>query len=152
LTKLDRASMAVSLEARCPLLDHRVVEFVFRLPPGLRARAGSSKHLLRRVLARHVPAELVDRPKRGFSLPIHAWLRGPLRDWAEDLLDPRRLAEAGLVEPAPVRSAWRQHLEGRTDRRFPIWNLLMLEAWRRRWLRRPAEREPTGRAAVGTAR
>jgi len=152
LTKLDRASMAVSLEARCPLLDHRVVAFVFRLPPGLRARGGSGKYLLRRLLARHLPDELVDRGKRGFSLPIHDWLRGPLRDWAEDLLDPRRLAEAGLVEPAPVRSAWRQHLEGRTDRRFPIWNLLMLEAWRRRWLRRPAEREPTGRAAVGTAR
>ncbi|BCX17957.1 MAG: asparagine synthetase B [Geminicoccaceae bacterium] len=134
LTKLDRATMAVSLEARCPLLDHRVVDFVFRLPARARVRPGRSKWLLRRLLARYLPAELVDRPKRGFSVPIHSWLRGPLRDWAEDLLDPVRLAEAGLVDPAPVRTAWRQHLDGRADRRFPLWNLLMLEAWRRRWL------------------
>ena len=147
LTKLDRASMAVSLKARCPLLDHRVVAFVFRLPPGLRARGGSGKYLLRRLLARHLPDELVDRGKRGFSLPIHDWLRGPLRDWAEDLLDPRRLAEAGLVDPAPVRRVWAQHLQGFCDRRFPLWNLLMLEAWRRRWLA-PARRPvPVGTAA-----
>lgn len=137
LTKLDRATMAVGLEARCPLLDHRVVTFVWRLPARLRVRAGTSKWLLRRVLARHLPAELVDRPKRGFAVPVHDWLRGPLRDWAEDLLDPRTLAEAGLVAPGPVRAAWRQHLEGRADRRFPLWNLLMLEAWRRRWLVAP---------------
>lgn len=134
LTKLDRASMAVSLEARCPLLDHRVVEFVFRLPPALRGREGTSKYLVRRLLARHLPPELIDRGKRGFSLPIHDWLRGRLRPWAEELLDPRRLGEAGLVDPRPVRRLWRQHLEGRCDRRFPIWNLLMLEAWRRQWL------------------
>ncbi|MCS6778612.1 MAG: asparagine synthase (glutamine-hydrolyzing) [Geminicoccaceae bacterium] len=139
LTKLDRASMAVSLEARCPLLDHRLLAFVFRLPPSLRGREGTSKYLLRRLLARHLPAELIDRGKRGFSLPIHDWLRGRLRPWAEDLLDPRRLGEAGLVDPRPVRRLWQQHLEGRCDRRFPLWNLLMLEAWRRHWLA-PASR------------
>ncbi|MCS6877170.1 MAG: asparagine synthase (glutamine-hydrolyzing) [Geminicoccaceae bacterium] len=136
LVKLDRASMAASLEARCPLLDHRVVEFVFRLPPSLRVRGEESKYLLRRLLRRRLPAALVDRPKRGFSVPIHDWLRGRLRDWVEELLDPHRLAEAGLVEPALVRRFWREHLAGRCDRRFPLWNLLMLEAWRRHWLAR----------------
>ncbi len=159
LTKLDRATMAMGLEARCPLLDHRVVTFVWRLPARLRVGAGTSKWLLRRVLARHLPAELVDRPKRGFAVPVHEWLRGPLRDWAEDLLDPRKLAEAGLVAPGPVRAVWRQHLEGRADRRYPLWNLLMLEAWRRRWLVAPARLaraapSPAGRegAAPGAPR
>jgi asparagine synthase (glutamine-hydrolysing) len=137
LAKVDRTSMAVGLEARCPLLDHRVVELVWRLPPGLRARGGTSKRALRRLLARHLPAALIERPKRGFAVPVHDWLRGGLRGWAEDLLDPVRLAEAGLVDPRPVREAWRQHLEGRVDHRFRLWNLLMLEAWRRQWLAAP---------------
>ena len=137
LAKVDRTSMAVGLEARCPLLDHRVVELVWRLPAGLRARPGTSKWALRRLLARHLPVELIERPKRGFAVPVHDWLRGRLRDWAEDLLDPARLAEAGMVDPRPVREAWRQHLEGRVDHRFRLWNLLMLEAWRRQWLAAP---------------
>ena len=111
LAKWDRASMACGLEVRVPFLDHRVVEFAWRLPPSLKYcnRAGS-KHLLRRLLYRHVPPELVDRPKKGFSSPLPVWLRGPLRPWAEELLDERQLAEEGLFEPAVVRACWKQHL------------------------------------------
>jgi asparagine synthase (glutamine-hydrolysing) len=132
LAKVDRATMAVSLEARVPLLDHRVVEHAFTLKRGQRVRDGRGKWLLRQVLYRHVPAALIDRPKSGFALPVGTWLRGPLRDWAEDLLDERRLAEGGL-DPRPVRSAWADHLAGRRDRQYGLWGVLMYESWRRRW-------------------
>lgn len=129
LAKVDRASMSVSLEARVPLLDHRVFELAWRLPPGLRVVGGDGKHLLRRVLARHVPTELFDRPKMGFGVPIGVWLRGPLRAWAEDLLDEGRLRRQGILDPAPVRAAWHAHLAGTADEKYRLWAVLSLQAW-----------------------
>jgi asparagine synthase (glutamine-hydrolysing) len=129
LVKLDRASMAVSLEARCPLLDHRVLDFAWRLPPAARRRDGRGKWLLRQVLRRYVPDTLVDRPKHGFDLPIGPWLSGPLRDWAEDLLAPHRLREQGFLDPARVGAAWQRHLSGRPDGAQGLWAALMVSAW-----------------------
>ena len=133
LTKVDRASMAVALEARVPLLDHRVVEFCWRLPRHAKVRGNTSKWLLRQVLYRHVPPALIERPKMGFSIPLGEWLRGPLRDWAEALLDERRLREAGLLDAAMVRRYWQEHIDGRRNWQYLIWDVLMLEAWRQRW-------------------
>ena len=131
LVKLDRASMAVSLEGRVPFLDHRIVELAWRLPLGLKLRDGRGKWLLRRLLARYVPERLFERPKMGFAVPIGAWLRGDLRDWAESLLDERALAQAGLLDAKLVRQAWQQHLEGRHNWQYQLWAVLMFEAWRR---------------------
>jgi asparagine synthase (glutamine-hydrolysing) len=133
LTKVDRASMAVGLEARVPLIDHRVVEFAWRLPMRFKLRRGVSKWLLRQVLYRHVPPALIERPKTGFSVPIGAWLKGPLRDWAENLLSPARLKASGVLDPAPVAAAWRDHLAGRRNAEHPLWCVLMFEAWRERY-------------------
>ncbi|MEW5772193.1 MAG: asparagine synthase (glutamine-hydrolyzing) [Thermodesulfobacteriota bacterium] len=129
LAKVDRASMAVALEARVPLLDHRVAEFALSLPLRFKIRDGQGKRLLRRVLYRHVPRQLIERPKQGFGLPIDAWLRGPLRAWAEDLLAEPRLRDSGF-RPAPVRRAWSDHLAGRANRQYHLWAVLMYQAWR----------------------
>ncbi len=128
LVKVDRASMGVSLEARVPLLDHRVVEFAWRLPLCLKLRRGVSKWLLRQVLYRHVPPGLVERPKMGFRLPVAAWLRGALREWAESLLEEGKLRQAGL-EPGPIRGLWAEHLSGRWNWEYRLWGVLMLQAW-----------------------
>jgi asparagine synthase (glutamine-hydrolysing) len=134
LVKVDRASMAMGLEVRVPLIDHRVVDFAFRLPLRLKLRGGTSKWLLRQILYRYVPKALVERPKMGFGVPIDSWLRGPLRDWAESLLDRGRLARGGLIDPEPVRRAWEEHLSGRRNWQYRLWTVLMLEAWRERWM------------------
>lgn len=129
LTKVDRASMSVSLESRAPLLDHTVVEFAVRQPAALKLREGRSKWLLRQVLYRHVPEAIVDRPKAGFSVPVASWLRGPLRDWAENLLDPVRLGTAGYLDPEPVRRKWLEHQSGSFDWHNQLWSVLMFQAW-----------------------
>lgn len=133
LVKMDRASMAVGLEVRAPLLNHDLVVFAWSLPAALKRRDGKGKYLLRRLLYKFVPPELVDRPKQGFEPPLAEWLRGPLRDWAEALLDEKALAEGGWLKPVPVRAAWAEHLAGHRNWHFELWNVLMFQAWRAEW-------------------
>jgi asparagine synthase (glutamine-hydrolysing) len=129
LVKLDRAAMSVSLETRLPLLDHRVIELAWRLPLGMKVRNRTGKWILRQVLGKHVPAGLVERPKAGFAVPLRQWLRGPLREWAEALLNPRLLEEQGLLDSGAVQGAWREHVDGRRNWQYHLWDVLMLQAW-----------------------
>jgi asparagine synthase (glutamine-hydrolysing) len=129
LVKLDRAAMAVSLEGRVPLLDHRVVEFAAGLPMSMKLRNGGGKWILRRLLDQYVPPELMDRPKKGFSLPIAEWLRGALREWAEELLDESRMRRDGYFHPKIIRKVWEDHLSGQRDFRHHVWAVLMFQAW-----------------------
>ncbi|WBU31259.1 asparagine synthase (glutamine-hydrolyzing) [Rhodopseudomonas palustris] len=132
LQKVDRASMAVSLEARPPFLDHRVVEFAWRLPRHFLIRDGETKWILRRVLDRLVPPHLTERPKMGFSIPLAEWLRGPLRDWADDLLSQSQYG-GGLLNPVPAQVLWKEHLARKSNNAYQLWTLLMFESWRRQW-------------------
>jgi asparagine synthase (glutamine-hydrolysing) len=121
--------MRVSLEARVPLLDHRLVEFSASLPAHLKRRDGNGKYLLRKVLNQYVPSALTDRPKLGFGVPLDAWLRGPLRDWTSDLLSPSRLRGQTLLEPAPIERLLSDHLAGRSNNAVKLWNILMPQVW-----------------------
>ncbi len=142
LVKVDRASMAASLEIRSPLLDHRVIEFAWRLPASFKIADGTGKRIFRRLLGRRLPPELFERPKRGFNVPLASWLRGPLREWAEELLDERRLRRQELLDPVPIRHRWREHLEGRRNWGHPLWDVLVFQAWLEHWhgARDPARR------------
>lgn len=130
LVKLDRASMGVSLESRVPYLDdHRLVEFAWRLPLHMKIRNGQGKWLLRQVLYQYVPRGMVERPKKGFGIPIDAWLKGPLRGWAEALLDERRLRDEGFLDPAPIQLIWQEHLAGKHNWQYKLWDILMFQSW-----------------------
>ena len=133
LAKVDRASMAVSLEVRVPLVDHRLVEWSFRLPRNIKVRDGQTKWILRQVLHSIVPRELVEREKMGFDVPIGAWLRGPLREWAESLLEPAKLDAGGMLRSAEIRRHWADHAAGRANHGTMLWTVLMLQAWRQHW-------------------
>jgi asparagine synthase (glutamine-hydrolysing) len=134
LTKLDRAAMAVSLESRVPYLDRAVVELAWRLPLAVKLHGGVTKWIVRQVLHRFVPPALVERPKMGFGLTLGSWLRGPLRPWAEALLDERRLSRGGVLRPEPIRRAWQLHTSGRRDLGYELWDVLILQAWLDRWM------------------
>jgi asparagine synthase (glutamine-hydrolysing) len=129
LCKVDRASMAVSLEVHCPFLDHRVAELAARIPIEMKIRGGTGKQILRQMLYREAPRALFERPKAGFGIPVGEWIKGPLRDWAENLLDARRLRSEGWLDAARVEQRWREHLSGERDSTGALWSVLMFEAW-----------------------
>jgi asparagine synthase (glutamine-hydrolysing) len=129
LCKVDRASMAVSLETRVPFLDHRVAELAARIPLSMKIRDGRGKSVVRKLLHGLVPRDLVERPKAGFAIPVGEWIKGPLRLWAEDLLDARGLRQAGWFDPELVRRRWDDHLSGRRDSTEALWAILMFQAW-----------------------
>ena len=129
LVKVDRASMGVSLETRAPFLDHRVVEFAWKVPMHMKIRNNQGKWLLRQVLYKYVPKELIEKPKMGFAVPIDSWLRGPLRDWAEDLLSTKQLENEGFLNSEPIRKIWKAHLSEKGNYQHHLWDVLMFQAW-----------------------
>jgi asparagine synthase (glutamine-hydrolysing) len=134
LVKLDRTSMAVSLESRVPLLDHEVVEFALSLPLSYKRSNGTGKIVLRKVLEKYVPSEMINRPKKGFSVPISKWVRGPLRDWAEDLFQKNRTQHGDILDQDVVSRKWQEHLAGRRDNSELLWPVLMFESWAQQWM------------------
>jgi asparagine synthase (glutamine-hydrolysing) len=129
LCKVDRAAMGTSLETRVPFLDHRVVELAWRLPLHMKICDDQGKWPLRQLLYKYVPRELIERPKQGFALPLGEWLRGPLRDWAEHLLDPVRLSEDEYFQPEPIRQKWQEHMSRKRNWEHSLWSILMFQAW-----------------------
>ena len=129
LVKVDRASMGVGLETRTPFLDHRVVEYAWKIPMHMKIRNNQGKWILKQVLYKYVPKELIERPKMGFAIPIDSWLKGPLRDWAEDLLSPDKLKNEGFLNPEPIRKVWQAHISGKENFQHHLWDVLMFQAW-----------------------
>ena len=129
LCKVDRASMGIGLETRIPFLDHRIVELAWRMPKSMKIRGNQGKWALRQILYQHVPNALLERPKAGFGIPVGQWLRGPLRKWADALLDEERLLKEGYLNPVPIRATWMQHLSGQYDWTPRLWSVLMFQAW-----------------------
>jgi asparagine synthase (glutamine-hydrolysing) len=144
LTKVDKTSMAVSLEARVPLLDHKLLEFVATVPASLKLKNGRSKYLLRKLLARYVPPSIVDRPKQGFAMPVGEWLRGPLAPMVEELVGDGRLRARGIFDQHGLSQLWREHRTGARDHRHRLWSLVMLELWFRQFVDASA-------SSIGTA-
>ena len=126
--------MAVSLEARVPILDHRIVEFSKKLPLSLKVKNGKNKWILRQILYKYIPKELLERPKMGFAIPIDNWLKGPLRDWAEDLLDEKKMKEDGILHSKCVKKIWEEHLNNKGNWQHLLWDILMFQAWKNRWM------------------
>jgi asparagine synthase (glutamine-hydrolysing) len=143
LCKVDRASMAVSLETRVPFLDHRVAELAARIPISMKIRGRCGKYILRKLLGSYLPKEMIDRPKSGFAIPVGEWIKGPLRDWAEDLLDPRSIGSEGWFDPEIVSHRWRDHLAGRRDSTVALWSILQFQAWLREQESGPVGRTET---------
>lgn len=133
LVKVDRASMAVSLESRAPFLDHRIVEFAWSLPLSMKVKGSDGKRLLKDILHQYVPSRLVERPKMGFALPIDAWLRGPLKDWAASLLDEKKIRDEGFLNSLPIKEKWEEHISGKRNWQYLLWDVLMFQAWHERW-------------------
>jgi asparagine synthase (glutamine-hydrolysing) len=146
LVKVDRAAMAVSLETRVPLLDVEVARTAWRIPSAVLRRDGRGKWVLRHLLQRHLPGDLVDRPKKGFGVPLSQWLRAELRPWASELLDPHRLRQEGYLDAASVQRRWRQHLSGQANWPQHLWNVLTFQAWLEHWQRDRASFELRARA------
>ena len=129
LVKVDRAAMGVSLETRAPFLDHRVVELAARIPIEQKISNGKGKQILRKILFKYVPEDLIERPKQGFGIPLGEWLKGPLKDWSEDLLNKSKLENEGFFNQTLVRARWKEHLEGKRNWEHSLWNVLMFQAW-----------------------